>query len=95
MSTTQETLAATPPTTELPPEKDKSGTSSREYVVLEQRAKDGPWVIVKRVTAADADSARTSLGDEASPTAAYVAVADRYWQPKSPKVETQTIVTWQ
>lgn len=77
------------------PEQEKSGSSSREYVILEQRAKDGPWVELKRVTASDADSARGSLGDQASATASYVAVADRYWQPKSPKVETQTTITWQ
>jgi hypothetical protein len=94
MSTTQqEPLVA--PTAPTEPEKDKAGTSQREYVILEQRAKDGPWTRIKNVTASDVDSALSSLGDDASATASYVAVAERYWQPKSPLIETQTTITWQ
>lgn len=92
----QDQLAPTEPTEPQEPESDKDkGTSEREYVILEQRAKDGPWSKVKNVTASDVKSALSSLGDDASPTASYVAVAERYWQPLSPKVETQTTITWQ
>lgn len=78
------------------PETKDKGSSQREYVVLEQRAKDGPWVEIKRVTAGDVDAALNSLGESSmNQNASYVAVADRYWQPRSPKVETVTTVTWQ
>lgn len=93
MSTTeQQPLVADEEATE--PEQEKSGSSSREYVILEQRAKDGPWVELKRVVAGDVDAALNSLGENMNQGASYVAVADRYWQPRSPKVETVTTVTW-
>jgi len=95
MSTTeQEPLVAPAEPTE--PEKDKAGSSQREYVILEQRSKDGPWTELKRVVAGDVDAALNSLGEKSmNQGASYVAVADRYWQPRSPKVETVTTVTWQ
>lgn len=92
------TISAEPeaPAEQTEPEKDKAGTSQREYVVLEQRSKDGPWIEVKRVKASDVDSALNSLGENSmNQGASYVAVADRYWQPRSPKVETVTTITWQ
>ena len=93
MSTTQqEPLVA--PTEPTEPEKDKTGTTTREYIVLEQRAKDGPWNEVKRVTASDVEGALNSLGDRPQARqSSYVAVAERYWRPATPKVETTTTVT--
>lgn len=89
-TTTQEPLIETESTE---PEKDKTGTTTREYVVLEQRAKDGPWVEVKRVTASDVEGALNALGVDLKQDTKYVAVAERYWRPATPKVETTTTVT--
>ena len=92
MSTTeQEPLVAE---TEVAEPEKSAGPRDREYVILEQRAKDGPFTIIKRVTANDVDAALNSLGDNMNQGASYVAVADRYWQPRSPKVETVTTITW-
>jgi hypothetical protein len=90
-TTTQEPLVAPEPSAEQ--EKDKTGTTTREYVVLEQRAKDGPWVEVKRVTASDVEGALNALGTDLKQDTKYVAVAERYWRPATPKVETTTTVT--
>lgn len=94
-TTTQEPLdVETEETTPEPEEKDKPGTSEREYVVLEQVSKGGPWNEIKRVTATDVSGALNSLGDKSKQTSSYVAVAERYWRPLSPQVETQTTITW-
>lgn len=75
--------------------KEKDKASEREYVVLEQRTKDGPWSEVKRVEAGTVKEALDSLGDKSTATSSYVAVAERYWRPLSPTVETTTTVVWQ
>ena len=89
-TTTQEPLVA-PETEAAEPEKEKA--SEREYVVLEQRAKDGPWVEIKRVDAGSVKEALESLGTDMNQAARYVAVAERYWRPATPTVETTTTVT--
>jgi hypothetical protein len=90
MSATQQEQLGTP-TEPTEPEKDKDkGASTREYIVLEFRGAQSGWAEVKRVTASDALSA---LGEDLKPTAKYVAVAERYWRPATPKIETTTTVS--
>lgn len=74
------------------PEKDKA-TSTREYVVLENRGPSSGWMEVKRVTASDVEGALNALGEDLKPGAKYVAVAERYWRPATPTIETTTTVT--
>lgn len=93
MSTTQQQEPLVGPSEPTEPEKDKAGTSTREYIILEQRTKEGPWVEIKRVTASDVEGALNSLGEDLNQASKYVAVAERYWRPASPKVETTTTVT--
>ena len=95
MSTTQqEPLVETEQDeqTEQAEPKDKAGTSTREYVVFEQRS-DKAWLEVKRVVASDVEGALDSLGADLKQSSKYVAVAARYWRPASPVIETQTTVT--
>lgn len=90
MSTTAESGEATAVTPKPEPEKP---SSSREYIVLEQRAGSGPWTEVDRVTAADVDGALNALGERLKADNKYVAVAERYWRPATPSVETVTTVS--
>lgn len=95
MSTTQqEQLGASLPTQPVEKEKEKEKPSStREYIVLEQRSGGGPWNEIKRVTASDVEGALNALGASLKQDTKYVAVAERYWRPATPKVETTTTVT--
>ncbi len=94
MSTTAaEPAASAGQQDQLAPEpKDKTGSSSREYVILFQRS-DKVWEELDRVTATDVEGALNSLGSKLDPNKKYVAVAERYWRPASPEVETVTTVT--
>ena len=93
MSTTeQEPLIE--PTEPTEPEKDKASTQ-REYIILEQRAKNGPWTEVKRVVATSAESSIRSLGSDLKQETKYVAIPERNFRPVSPKVETRTTISLQ
>lgn len=94
MSATQQEQLGTPEPTEPEKEKDKDkGASTREYIVLEFRGPQSGWAEVKRVTASDVEGALSALGEDLKPTAKYVAVAERYWRPATPKIETTTTVS--
>lgn len=73
------------------PKPDRSST--REYVVFEQGAREKIWNEVKRVTASDVESALSSLDKDLKQGTKYVAVAERYWKPATPTVETQTTIS--
>lgn len=88
-NTSDDSAAPAAPTTPVAPDKSKS--SVREYVVFEQRQQG--WVEMKRVTASDVEGALNSLGVELKQTTKYVAVAERYWRPAQPKIETQTTIS--
>ena len=67
-------------------------SSSREYVIFEQRSQK-TWEEVKRVNAPDVETALESLGSSLKQTSKYVAVAERYWKPAKPTVETHTTIS--
>lgn len=73
-----------------PPEETKK-SSLREYIIFEQRSQG--WFEVRRVTASDVEGAINTLGKDLKQNTKYTAVAERYWKPATPKVETHTTVT--
>jgi len=83
-------VAAAPP----PAEPAEAKSSAREYVVLKQAAKGGPWAEVKRVEATGADAAIRSLGqDGLEDGVTYVAVPSRSWNPVKVEVKTTTTIS--
>lgn len=88
-ATTAKTSGDQAPTPEPAPDKPK--TSEREYVIFEQRSNG--WFEIKRVTASDVEGAINTLGKELKANTKYTAVAERYWKPATPKVETHTTIS--
>lgn len=67
--------------------------ATREYIILESK-QTGVWQEKEKVTAATNDEALEMIKDP-SGSSKYQAIASRNWSPKSPKVETVTVVRFE
>ena len=74
-------------------EKEDKERATREYIILESK-QTGVWQEKEKVTAATNDDALEAIKDPQA-TSKYQAIASRNWSPKSPKVETVTVVRFE
>ncbi len=74
-------------------EVEEKERATREYIILESK-QAGVWQEKEKVTAATNDDALEAIKDPQA-TSKYQAIASRNWSPKSPKVETVTVVRFE
>lgn len=74
-------------------EEESKERVTREYIILESK-QAGVWQEKEKVTAATNDEALEAVKDPQA-TSKYQAIASRNWSPKSPKVETVTVVRFE
>jgi hypothetical protein len=70
-------------------------TTPRSYVLFEE-ARTDTWTKLGEVEAASQEAALESLGDQKLKTAQgrFMAIPSRFVQPRKPKVETQTTISF-
>jgi hypothetical protein len=88
--------AQTPADPPAAPQAAKSDT--REYTLFEETRKDN-WAKIGTVTATTQEAAIDSLGQDRLVAAqkenkSFMAIASTYVQPKKPKVQVQTTITY-